>query len=64
MEAQNHIEMVVEGVYACLSALQLAKENDVPMPIAETVYEIIYNHMSPLEAVRQLMQRSIKEEHL
>jgi len=34
------------------------------LPIAEAVYQIIYQSMKPLDAVRNLMQRTIKEEHL
>lgn len=63
-EAEKKIEMVVEGAYTCISALQLSKQLDVSMPITEMVYKIIYEDMSPLDAVKQLMQRTIKEEHL
>lgn len=63
-EAEKKIEMVVEGTYTCLSALQLSKQVDSPMPITETVYKIIYEGMPPIEGVRALMQRTIKEEHL
>lgn len=63
-EAQEKIQMVVEGAYTCKSALQLSRKHQVPMPITETVHSIIYEGMKPAEAVRHLMQRSIKEEHL
>lgn len=63
-EAQDKIEMVVEGVYTCVSTLQLCKQLNVSMPITEIVYKIIYESLSPQDAVKALMQRSIKEEHL
>jgi glycerol-3-phosphate dehydrogenase (NAD(P)+) len=63
-EAQKRIGMVVEGAYTCVSALQLSKQYDVNMPIAEVVYEVIKGTIKPVEAVRSLMQRPIKEEHL
>lgn len=63
-EAQKHIGMVVEGAYTCVSALQLSKQHDLILPITETVYKIVYEEMNPLDAVRALMQRTIKEEHL
>lgn len=63
-ESKNQIQMVVEGAYTCVSALQLSKKSKVPMPITETVYKIIYEHMLPKDAVQALMQRTIKEEHL
>lgn len=63
-EAEQEIEMVVEGVYTCISALQISKQLGVSMPITEMVYKIIYEQLPPLEAVKGLMQRTIKEEHL
>lgn len=63
-EAEKKIEMVVEGAYTCVSALQIGKQLDVAMPITETVFKIIYEKMRPIDAVRALMQRTIKEEHL
>jgi len=63
-QAEKEIEMVVEGAYTCVSALQISQKIGVPMPITETVYNIIYKGMQPMDAVRHLMQRTIKEEHL
>lgn len=63
-EAEKSIDMVVEGAYTCISAYQLSKELNIPMPITECVYKIIYENMHPLDAVYALMQRTIKEEHL
>jgi len=62
--ALNHIGMVVEGAYTCISALQLAKQYNISLPIAQIVYDIIQGKTTPLDAVRSLMQRAIKEEHL
>lgn len=63
-EAQRQIGMVVEGAYTCVSALQLCKQHQIEMPIAEVIYQIIYQSLKPIDAVRALMQRAIKEEHL
>ncbi|MFQ5729517.1 MAG: NAD(P)H-dependent glycerol-3-phosphate dehydrogenase [Waddliaceae bacterium] len=63
-EAQKEIMMVVEGVYTSVSALQLSKEHHVPMPITETVHRLIYESLKPQDAVKLLMKRTIKEEHL
>lgn len=63
-EAENKIEMVVEGAYTCVSALQLSHQLNVSMPITEIIYKIIYENMRPLDAVQALMMRTIKEEHL
>lgn len=63
-ESKNQIQMVVEGAYTCVSALELSRKFDVPMPISEIVYKIIYEGVHCKEAVAMLMQRPIKEEHL
>lgn len=63
-EAEKEIEMVVEGVYTAISALQLSQKFHVAMPITEIVYKIVYEDLKPTDAVKALMQRMIKEEHL
>jgi glycerol-3-phosphate dehydrogenase (NAD(P)+) len=63
-EAMREIDMVVEGAYTCITALQLSKELSVSMPITEIVHKILYEKLSPKAAVAALMQRTIKEEHL
>lgn len=63
-EAQRKIGMVVEGAYTCVSALQLSKQLNIPMPITETVHKIIYENLPLSQAVQCLMDRTIKEEHL
>lgn len=63
-QAKERIGMVVEGAYTCVSALQLSQQLNIPMPITEVVYHIVYENMKPLDAVRSLMKRDIKEEHL
>lgn len=63
-EAHAKIGMVVEGAYTCVSALQIGKELKIPLPITETIYDIIYKGMPPKLAVQKLMERTVKEEHL
>ncbi len=63
-EAQKQIGMVVEGAYTAVSALELSRSLGIDMPITEIVYRIIYEDMKPHEAVKWLMLRTIKEEHL
>lgn len=58
------MKMVAEGVYTAKSTYQLSKKLKVDMPITEKVYQIIYKNKSPLIAVRELMQRPLKEEKL
>lgn len=62
--AQEQIGMVVEGVYSCVSALQLAAKAHIEVPITQAIYSILYESLNPRDAVKALLQRSIKEEHL
>ncbi len=62
--AKEKIGMVVEGAYTAISALQLAGQFHIEVPITQAVYSILYEGLNPREAVRGLLQRSIKEEHL
>lgn len=64
IEAQKKIGMVVEGAYTCLSALQLGRQHKIDLPIAQAVYSIMHENLLPSDAVKTLMQRTIKEEHL
>jgi len=63
-EAKKRIGMVVEGMYTCLSAIQLAKKEELELPITEAVYKVLYEGMNPKEAVKLLLQRITKEEYL
>lgn len=61
-EAIGKIGMVVEGVYSCISALDLAKKYNVAVPITEAVYAVLYENLSPKGVGKLLMQRKVKEE--
>lgn len=63
-QAMDKIHMVVEGAYTCVSVMELAEKFGIPVPITENVHQILYEQMSPMEAVKNLMMRSVKEEHL
>ncbi len=63
-EAREKIGMVVEGMYTCVSARQLGEKNNISVPITQGVYSIIYENLNPLDAVKALLERAIKEEHL
>jgi glycerol-3-phosphate dehydrogenase (NAD(P)+) len=55
-------QFVAEGVTTAESAFELAKKFNVDMPIVEQVYSVIYKNKDPLQAVRNLMERSLKTE--
>ncbi|MBX7066462.1 MAG: NAD(P)-dependent glycerol-3-phosphate dehydrogenase [Parachlamydiales bacterium] len=62
--ARQKIGMAVEGIYTCVSARELGLKHNIPVPITEVTYQIIYGGLDPREAVKLLLQRAIKEEHL
>ncbi|MET0501178.1 MAG: NAD(P)H-dependent glycerol-3-phosphate dehydrogenase [Candidatus Binatia bacterium] len=54
--------MVAEGVRNTRSVYELARSLQAEMPIVEQMYKVIYEGKKPAEAVRDLMQRSLKPE--
>ncbi len=62
--ARQKIGMAVEGIYSCVSGHELALRHHIPAPICEATYAVIYKGLDPREAVKGLLARAIKEEHL
>ncbi len=54
--------MVAEGVNTTKAAVNLAKRYDVDMPIAQAVWEVLFNGRPPGEALAELMSRTPKPE--
>lgn len=54
--------MVAEGVNTTISAMDLARKHGVNMPITEQVYAILKARKTPTQAIRDLMERSLKSE--
>lgn len=61
-EILRGMQMVAEGVRNARSVYQLAGRLGVEMPIVEQMYMVLYQGKKPPEAVRDLMQRSLKAE--
>ena len=61
-EIVNSMKMVAEGVKTTDVAVSLAERYSVEMPIAAQMYRLLHAGSSPQEAIRQLMERSLKEE--
>lgn len=62
IDIMGQTNMVVEGFYAVEIVHRMAMEHDVDMPITQALYDILYNHKTPLEALAELMQREMKVE--
>lgn len=60
--ATKAVGAVVEGYYAAASAWELAKEQQVDMPIVHAAYSVLYEGMPAAEAVRILLRRPSRAE--
>ena len=61
-EAQEEIQQVVEGVLAAKAVKGVAERLSVDMPICLSLYEILYEGLSPRDAVSALMGRALTSE--
>lgn len=61
-EIQAESGMVIEGVRATDAAWKLAQAKGVAMPITATLYQVLYENLSPHAAVMELMTRGRKHE--
>ena len=56
-ESLGEVGMVVEGVRTTLAAHALSTKWDIEMPITEQMYQVLFNGVSPTEAINHLMNR-------
>ncbi|MGQ3892458.1 NAD(P)H-dependent glycerol-3-phosphate dehydrogenase [Legionella sp. CNM-4043-24] len=61
-EAERHIGQVVEGRHNARQVCLLADQHQVEMPICTQVNALLNAHITPEQAVRNLMSRMAKEE--
>lgn len=59
----SSMKMVAEGVATSESAYELSRKHNVEMPIVEQIYKVINEDKDPMEAVRELMTRTLKSEY-
>jgi glycerol-3-phosphate dehydrogenase (NAD(P)+) len=62
VEILGGMRMVAEGVQTTYAAIDLAERLNIEMPITRQMFEVLKHGKSPREAVRELMERSLKEE--
>jgi glycerol-3-phosphate dehydrogenase (NAD(P)+) len=56
------MRMVAEGIKTTSAAVELARLHEVEMPISGQMFEMLHSQVSPREAIRRLMDRSLKGE--
>ncbi|MFZ2257963.1 MAG: NAD(P)H-dependent glycerol-3-phosphate dehydrogenase [Clostridiaceae bacterium] len=61
-EATKEVGMVVEGIKATMAFHELARKYGVEMPITDAVHQILFEDVTPKEAVYNLMTRDLKRE--
>ncbi|HKW96981.1 MAG TPA: NAD(P)H-dependent glycerol-3-phosphate dehydrogenase [Bryobacteraceae bacterium] len=61
-EIVNSMKMVAEGIKTTTATVDLARRHAVEMPIALQMHAMLYQGRPPREAIRQLMERSLKGE--
>lgn len=63
-EVLQNMGMVVEGVRTTKAAHQLSESYEVQMPIADALYQVLFNGFPPKEAVDSLMGRLKTKENI
>jgi len=61
-EIVSSMTMIAEGVETTAAAADLARKFDVDLPITEQMDSILRGGRSPREAIRELMERTLKSE--
>ncbi len=61
-EARKEVGMVIESIDNIEVAYELGKIHNIEMPILNTVYNMLYNGLSPKDGVANLMKRQKKSE--
>jgi glycerol-3-phosphate dehydrogenase (NAD(P)+) len=61
-EIVNSMQMIAEGVKTTTATWELAQRLGVEMPITEQMYQMLHMGLPPREAVRRLMERSLRSE--
>ncbi len=55
-------ELLAEGYYTAKSMVELSDKYDVELPISRAVYNILWNGEDAREAIKELFERSLKQE--
>jgi len=61
-EIVSSMTMIAEGVETTAAAVDLARKYNVDLPITQQMASIFQNRQSPRDAIRDLMERSLKTE--
>lgn len=62
-ETLANLQGTAEGVNTCQVLVQLAKQQNIAIPITEQVYRLLQGEVTPQQALDELMLRDIKPEY-
>ena len=57
------MEMVAEGVESTRSIHDVTQKNNIDMPICKQIYQVLFEDVSPRQAILELMGRELVDEH-
>lgn len=60
----HEFDKLAEGVYTTKAMMLLAEKYGVELPITQCIFDIIYNHKDPKEAMAALFVRTVKGEFI
>ena len=63
-ESELDKNAITEGYYTAKAAIKIALENNIEMPILESVFNILYNGFNIEDEINKLMSRPIKIENI
>lgn len=61
-EILTHLSGTAEGINTCQVLMEIAKQQNINMPITEQVYRLLAGEITPTEGLLELMLRDIKSE--
>jgi len=61
-DAEKSIGQVVEGIQTTREIYRLSQQYHVEMPITQQVYQVLYENLSPHQALKNLLMREPKQE--
>ena len=60
----SSMQMVAEGIPTTKSAYECARKLNIETPIIDQVYAVLYEAKSPLQGLKELLQRDQKAERI
>ena len=64
VEIIKEINQEIEGISAAQEIYRLSRKLKIDMPITEQTYKVLYQDLSPLNAVKNLLGREQKAENI